>query len=378
MVSLAAAARAAAEPTWADQLFEAAPELAARAEEWVRRVSPTEMVGSAHHTNPRSHLARFARNDQLRVRDRVTGHGRIETINRVGAIKDFYTFINIDGTKDGRLEQILSIVEADANEIFARLISPFHRPRPLTASEQMHIATYLALQVMRTPRHRREEELMTDYTVRTQHRDQPGIRNLEVVPTPNQHLKYMCRSLPLMTRAFLGRPITIVTLDAPLFITCDDPVIGLTDTDHVIHLPSCAKNTRRRRKDARKPSRNRSRNADILHIYPTHPPAAATPQAALTLSSYALLVVGPQGEFAGDPTHLTGAGAEEAAALINARLAGQAYGWVAAHPDHPTFMSMNFPEPGPLMNVCDGGTAIAARLTGPPSPRNPALLGRRR
>jgi hypothetical protein len=196
---------------------------------------------------------------------------------------------------------------------------------------------------------------MTDYMVRTRHRDQPGIRNLEVVPTPNQHLKYMCRSLPLLTQAFFSRPITVVTLDAPLFITSDDAVIGLTDTDHVTHLPSCAKNTRRRRKDARKPSRNRSRNADILHVYPTHPPPAATPEAVLTLSPYALLAVGPRGEVADGPMHLTGTEAEEIAAFVNARLVDQALDWVAAHPDHPTFTSMDFPEVGPLVNVCDGG-----------------------
>lgn len=54
--------------------------------------------------------------------------------------------------------KILAVVEADANEVFSRLVSPFHRPRPLTKLEEMWVATYLAMQVMRTPRHRREED----------------------------------------------------------------------------------------------------------------------------------------------------------------------------------------------------------------------------
>ena len=251
------------------------------------------------------------------------------------------------------------------------------RARPtLTRGETAQLATYIAAQIMRTPGHRRQEELMTDYAVRTHHRTMPGINNLEVVPTPNQHLNYMCRTLPLMTAAFLGRPITLITLDAPLFITCDEPVIGHSDTDHVQHLPSCAQTNRKRRKNQRKPSRTRRRKADILHIYPTHTPPAAAPEAALALTPRTLLVIGVPGEAAAVPIRLTATDANDLADYINGRLVEQAFNWIAAHPDHPTFETMALPAPGPLLNVCDGGTAIAKSLAGPPMPRRPALLGR--
>jgi|tagenome__1003787_1003787.scaffolds.fasta_scaffold20817269_2 hypothetical protein len=97
--------------TWVDELVATHPEIERDVQEWWESTSPVPMVGSRHHTVPRSYLERFAKDGQLWVRDRVTGDGRLNPTTKTGVIKDFYTFINLDGEKDGRLERILGVIE---------------------------------------------------------------------------------------------------------------------------------------------------------------------------------------------------------------------------------------------------------------------------
>jgi hypothetical protein len=135
---------------------------------------------------------------------------------------------------------------------------------PKAAKIELHrkaIALFVAFQLLRTPRHRREVELMGDYIVRTQHRHVRGIDQVQVVPDPNFHLEYMTKAVFKLSEVFYGRPRMLVTTDQSLFITCDEPVILVTygDRSHIRHLPTCGKTARRRTKDAKKPSRNRRR-----------------------------------------------------------------------------------------------------------------------
>jgi len=367
-------------PSWVDRLVAADPSILDEIDDWWQNTSPVPMVGSRHHTVPRFWLEWFAAAGQLWVRVFFNGAGRTENTSRAGTIRDFYTFINVDGEKDGRLERILAAVEGGAKEVFDRLLSPFQPPRPLDENESMRVALFVAFHLVRTPRHRREGELMGDYLARTQHRHVPGIGQVRVVPDPNHHLQYMTKVVFRLSDVFYGRPTTLVTIDQPLFITCDEPVILVTDgdRDHVRHLPACGKTARRRRKDAKKPSRNRRRKADILHVYPTRPGAAQAFEVALPLTPRTLFVMGPRNE--NRPIHRTLTGAEAVALAydVNGRLIVQAYDWVAASPAHPTFRGLPFPAPGPIIQVCDGGTAMSRDLDGPPSPRRPSLLGRDR
>ncbi|WUJ12582.1 DUF4238 domain-containing protein [Actinoplanes sp. NBC_00393] len=335
------------------------------------------MVGSRHHTVPRSYLERFAQDGQLWVRDRVTGGSRLSPTTKTGVIKDFYTFINLDGEKDGRLELILGVIESGAKELFDRMLDPFRPPRPITPSESMHLAIFLAFQLQRTPQYRRMTELLGDFLAKTHNSDVPGIDQVRVVPEPNLHLEHMSKAAPRLSELFFDRPALIVTLDQPLFITCDEPVVLVTNgSSHVEHTAACFKTKNQRRKAARRPSRGRMRNADIVHIYPTRPPAGAAVEVALPLTPRTLLVLGPRGTIGPLAHSLAGAEAAAYAADVNNRLVEQAYGWVAAHPDHPTFRSLVFPPPGPLVRACDGGSKFSQDLDKAPSPRRPALLGR--
>ncbi len=242
----------------------------------------------------------------------------------------------------------------------------------------MRAALFLAFQLLRTPRHRRHIEQMGDYVAKISNPNVRGIAQVRIVPEPNLHLDYMTKTVFKLSEAFYGRPTMLVTIDEPLFITCDEPVILVTNGDqsHVRHLPTCFKSARRRAKDARKPSRNRRRKADTFHGYPTRPGAAQAVEVALPLTPRTLFVVGPRG--ANGPLHRAANGAEAIALAedVNEHLIVQAYQWVAANPGHPTFHDMLLPSPGLIVQVCDGGSVFSRDLDQPPSPRGPALLGR--
>jgi hypothetical protein len=66
--------------------------------------------------------------------------------------------------------------------------------------------------------------------------------------------------------------------------------------------------------------------------------------------------------FRGDEAH-------ELAEDVNAALVAQAYEWVAARPDHPSFRDWTFPPPGPLIGVCDGGSVMSEQLRSAPPHR---------
>jgi hypothetical protein len=364
--------------TWVDRLIAINPTALEDIEQWWKETSRVPMIGSRHHTVPRFYLDRFASSDQLLLRHRVTGKERIENVSRAGTIRDFYTFINLDGEEDGRLEQILSTVESGAKEVFDRLLSPFHSPKVLDGLESMKLALFLAFQILRTPRQRRQMELMGDYVIRSLNQHVPGINDITVRPEPNFHLEYMTKAVPKMSEYFYGRPIILITLDRPLFITCDEPVILVTDGDesHIKHLPGCARTAKQRRRSARKPSRTRSRNADTVHAYPARPGAGQATEVGLTLNPRTLLVLGPWGERGPLRRAVRGPEAIALANDVNERLIEQAYDWVAANPSHKGFRELPFPSPGPIVQVCDGGTTMARDLDNAPTPRRPSLLGR--
>jgi hypothetical protein len=61
--------------------------------------------------------------------------------------------------------------------------------------------------------------------------------------------------------------------------------------------------------------------------------------------------------------------ARELAKDVNTALVAQAYEWVAARPDHPSFRDWTFPPPGPLIGVCDGDSVMSQQLRSTPPHR---------
>jgi len=363
--------------SWADDAVEADEDLRREIDEFWANAPREARVGSRHHTVPRFYLRRFARNGKLLVRDRNSGEITTRNIDDM-AIKNFYTFVNKDGQEDGRLEDILADMEGGTSDLLNRVFGAFQPVRQLNPGESMALALYLSFQVVRTPRHRREMELLADHSVKLMNQDKlPNPTEWVVVPHPNLHIGYMASAAFKLAETLYGRPVTLVTLDRPLFITCDEPVVLVVEGDHVQHVRACFKTTRQRMKAAKRPSRHRRRNWDVLHYYPSRPGLGQAEEVGLPISPRSILVLGSKTSPAPLHVRLNSDDAAEFADDVNRRLIEQAYVWAAANPDHATFADMEFPPPKPILQACDGGTAIARALDRPPEKRNPERLSNR-
>lgn len=362
--------------TWVDDMVDGNPGLRRQIDDFWANAPREAKVGTRHHTVPKFYLKRFASNGRMAVRDRNSGEMTSRNIDDLG-IKNFYTFVNDDGDADGRLEDILATLEAGTSQLLNEAFGgwAFAPVRELNPAESMTLALYLSFQLVRTPRHRRETELLADHSIKLVNQDKMGNpANWEIVPHPNEHIRQMGSLAFKSTELLYRRPVTLVTLDRPLFITCDEPVILVAEGDHVRHMPSCFKTTRQRIKAAKRPSRRRRRNWDLLHYYPSRPGLGQAEEIALPISPQSILVLGPKGRPAPLHIHFTGDDADETADEVNVHLVDHAYMWVAAHPDHATFADMEFPPPKPIIQACDGGTAMARALGQPPENRSPARL----
>lgn len=342
------------------------------ARQWFESSDPSTGVGARHHTVPAFYLRRFADSSgRPLVRHRPTGRLLPPiTVSKL-AITDFYTVVSDDGTFDGRMEQLLGRVEGEAAQLLKLLLSPFRRPGPLTEAEQGTLCQFLAFQLVRGPRKRREMELQADYAVKLQAGDQlteQDLREITAVPHPNEHIRLMGPLSYAIFRHLLPRPVQIARIDAPLFVTCDEPVLVDND-DHAQHIPECSmtREEPRHRKRAAAPDATYQQR---IHIWPTRPAGVQVADAvAMPLTPSALLVLGRAGEPPAPEVFFRGDDARELAGDVNAALVGQAYEWVAARPDHPSFRDWTFPPPGPLIGVCDGGGVMSQQLRSPPPHR---------
>lgn len=363
----------------------------AKAQEWVASASPQVGVGSRHHTVPAFYLRYFAKADRLRVRHLPDGEPVLNNVDDL-AQRNFYTVVTDDldsgeARWDGRLEQVLQVVEGATATIFNRLTSPLFPRRPFTPDEQAQVAQFVAFQLVRGVRTRREQELMAEYSVKTLAAGQADgrdgrpsaadIAKVRVVPHPNHHLKMLGYLAQEAHAALADRPLCMIEVDRPLFIVCDEPVLVIGGDDEG-HQPECFLSERqRRRQRGRTFAPGAPEVSELVHLRPTRPSGVGVAEeVAMPLSPRQLLLFGPRGGRLLSSLRLSGADADELAADVQQRLLQQAYVWVAAHPDHQPFESLELPEPGPLLEVCDGGTPLAQSLRGAPSPRGPERLRR--
>jgi hypothetical protein len=360
----------------ADRLEQWADEQVGR---WMQ-VDPKEGVGDRHHTVPRFYLRRFADSSrQLSVRNRETGASSIRHIKDL-AITNFYTSVADNGDLEGRIEQGLAKMEDLAAGVFKDILSPYRTPRPLSRPQSEVVAQFMAFQLLRGPRKRREIELLADWWVKFMNQDKippPVLASGRAVPHPNEHLRILTTAPKQLARFLAERPAILITLDRPLLITCDEPVIVNVTDDNVGHRPECSITQRQIQiRMRKKKARRRGSVRQIVHHYPTRSQAVAlAEEVGIPLSPRALLLLGPIGaEYQPSSVKLTGDEAESFAQDINARLVDNAYEWVAAHPDHETFADMTFPDPGPILLVCDGGTVMSEQMREAPTPRRPQRL----
>ena len=341
-----------------------AAEAAARA--WHKSLDHSKQVGARHHIVPRFYLNRFSRAGTLLVRDRADGSSSLRNVRDLG-MKDFYTFINTDDELDGSMEQLLAELEAEASVLFRQLFNPFTRPRPLSPDERTALDTFVAFQMVRGMRNRREIELIADYYAKLQTGhllSQDDLTKIEIFPDQNEHIGMMGPMSKQVMEVLGDRPTMILTLDKPLLITCDEPVLVIKDdlpSSH--HVPTCVDET-----DQPFP-----RDRQIVHVSTTRTRGLATAEEIVfPVDPKTAIVYGPRMAAEGTPLrHLTGQDAVDAAEDILASCLLNSLDWVAAHPDHPTFASVVFPPAEPLLEVCDGGSVMSREMRVAPSRRRP-------
>lgn len=202
------AARAEAVMDAFNEFFTAGDVGEAEAQHWLAGLDRRSHVGSRHHFVPRFMLDRWATSGQVLVYSRIEARYGIRNVRDL-AIKDFYTFIDLNGEKDSSMESILGVVEQSAAAVLDDLLNPFAFPRPVEVWEVAALAQLAAYQTVRTPRHRREIELHAEWFAKTVAQGRiPDARLREITVTPHQNdaIRMMRRG-----RADNDRPLRVST-----------------------------------------------------------------------------------------------------------------------------------------------------------------------
>lgn len=329
-------------------------------------------VGARHHVVPRFLLQRWANSaGQVQVYRRIENSYGVASIADL-AIKDFYTFVDMDGRKNSLLETLLGDVEREAAKVLGGLLD-HSTPNRLTPSDLATLARFSALQVVRTPRHRRESELLGEWYAKTFARGRVSdevLRTIEVTPHPNDSLRMLGRLAEEMFPLFASRPLALVTLSEPVLLISDEPVV-VNAPSNVHHVPDCfrsdeeiqARLRRRRRRDRKKRDEPGLRGR-IVHFFPTvNRGVGVAEEIALPVSPEAALVWGPlrDGPFFGPlvSQHLSRDSSIEFADNLNAAVCAQALDWIASRRDDISFSARDMPKIGPIISVCDGKNAAA-------------------
>jgi hypothetical protein len=372
---------------WAFQ--DATEEDEEQARAWLAGIDPTAYVGARHHTVPRFLLERWAdRNGQVRVYHRIEGRHGIENIRDL-AVKDFYTVIDLDGTKNSTMESLLGYIEGSAKGYIDGILNPFKPPAPLDTDAIMSLDQFAAFQSIRTARHRRELELHAEWYAKTMAAGRvpdEELRKLTIVPHQNESIQLGSAAAQQLMPFFICRPLAVIHLGSPLLSTCDEPVI-LNAPVGEFHVEDCYLTdqeieARTRRRMQRIPKRKRGRaqiSGRIVHFSSTRPTGhGVADEILLPISPSAALLWGPLGaEPQIQPIERVILHADEAtrfATMANQAMSFQALDWVITRIADLTFETATFPPTGPLMRVCDGTNAASLAVNVAPDRFRPHRL----
>lgn len=327
-------------------------QVAAAAEALMATIDPKRYVGAKHHIVPKFILKRFANErEQVRVRYRDRRGHHVCNIKDL-AVADFYTFIDKSGELDSSYEQLWGVIEGIASAVLREhLDNPFIKPRPFTLHEKEAIDALVALQSLRGPAMRRTGELIRDYEIKVlnQHKiSTEKLRTWEFTPHQNDHLRVLAAAVEKVEQHLSTRGASLVTLDRPLLVICDEPVC-LEKPD------SYAPPTRTQLRDY---PRGVLFNGDPVppeNLIQFHNPRGVglngAEAIAMPVSPRHAILYGKPGT-AGPMHHLKIEGSDAghfAQALLQMCLE-QAVMWIAGHPEHPKVANLgsqrlNHPSP---------------------------------
>jgi hypothetical protein len=311
------------------------------AEDWPFPGDPSQYVGSRHHTVPRFYLEYWADNDEnIVVVEKADGRRYVTSPKTASAETDFYTYIDLEGNPAGHLEQALGHVEGRAAKAISGITHPLFGRFPPPPDDRADIATMIAFQKIRGKRRRKEIELQADFITKAQYsgfsrsdiecllmeRDGhvnpvvlteleeflANLDNYEYVPDPNDHLRMLGSLAFEIFKRLMRRYWYLAVFDAPVLITCDEPVMVY--------------------KRNPKPFRGYG-VADADEIW-------------FPLNPCMLLTFALQPQPISDRFNAPAQSAE----IVNAYAVHNAYQYVFLHPEHQAAMPP-LPEDGPLLNV---------------------------
>ncbi|MAU84018.1 MAG: hypothetical protein CME34_19540 [Gordonia sp.] len=145
------------------------------------------------------------------------------------AVRDFYTFIDLDKESNSTLEELLTKIEADAAPVLAWLANDFRRPSAWLSTDQREaLDIFVAFQAVRGPRSRREIEVLGDYWAKSMVGGQipdSELARLEFSPHQNDHIAYATEAMHRVTESLYLRPVSVVRLDRPVLWISDEPVV---------------------------------------------------------------------------------------------------------------------------------------------------------
>lgn len=130
-------------------------------------LDPKVKVGSRHQVVPRFILAKWADGaGQVQVRSRAGERTCQQQVTDLG-VTDFYTAVSISGELDACMEDLLAEIEGELSALIRELMNPFAPLWQLGHEETAKLATFVAFQMVRGPRRRREIEIQAGWFAKT-------------------------------------------------------------------------------------------------------------------------------------------------------------------------------------------------------------------
>lgn len=213
-----------------------------------------------HHTVPRFHLRRFANGRDQMTRVELPGDRRhLISVTDATVVKDFYLGELADGTWSDAVEDFLGAIEDDAAPAVRQIVDNCVWPIPDEA--RAAIANWAAVQYLRTPAMRRQQDDVADALAKLQIKvgGRPGIRRLlerganepvtdddvevqwqdwsnfdkfRVKAHPNEHLRLMMDLFPRVATMMSDRGWVLVRFQRKTLITSDNPVVLIAPEGH--------------------------------------------------------------------------------------------------------------------------------------------------
>ncbi len=296
-----------------------------------------------HHFVPKFYLRNFS-DHKKRVRMYARGTEKkpiVTSVNNAAVESGFYTTTEESGETSQAVEELLSRIEGLAKAAIARMLKGQFPP---DLEDRSNLSLFMALQLLRTPEHRRGYEARFDYTLKVMFEDWNGenvrerlkgrgieptdeavaeimevvenLHNYRVVPHQNEHMRTMLNVAGKVAPVILERSWLLGHSQRATFVTSDHPVVWRSEPSKTSKFMGIGVG-----------------NADEVY-FPLD-------------RHHALAMALPDSLLEGRTVQLNA----DAVLFVNSLEAAYSYKWVYQHPDDDSIIEMIPDRPRPLMEI---------------------------